>query len=118
MRIAKNTHPHDFYHHERCSRGCVVQTGSNGKPDLVAHIYVAHPKDGASRLWVGVVDYGHQDGIKCYTQSAGGYGYDKLTAALAGMTIGGVELGDHCNSQGRPRLREVCDQHGWLLVEP
>lgn len=118
MRITKNTHPHDFRRHERCIRGCVVKTGSNGKPELVAHIYVARPKDGASKLWVGVVDYDHPDGAKCYTQSASGYGYDKLTAALAGMTIGGVELGDHCDSKGRQRITEVCDANGWLYVEP
>ena len=118
MRITKNTHPHDFYHNERCSRGCVVKTGSNGKPDLVARIYVVYPRDGAGTLWVGVMDYDHPDGIKCYTQSAGGYGYDKLTAALSGTTIGGIELGNHCDSRRRPLIDDVCAANGWLLVEP
>lgn len=29
---------------------------------------------------------------------AGGYGYDKFTAALSGMTISGVTLNDHCGT--------------------
>lgn len=31
--------------------------------------------------------------------SAGGYGYDKLTAALSGLTVDGIELTDHCGER-------------------
>lgn len=33
---------------------------------------------------------------------AGGYGYDKRTAALAGMIIDGIPLTDHCSRFGAP----------------
>lgn len=34
---------------------------------------------------------------------AGGYGYDKFTAALSGMTIDGHELSDHSSRQDAPK---------------
>lgn len=48
---------------------------------------------------------------------AGGYGYDKATAALAGMLIDGHSLANHCGSvpedeKRRARLfREYCNDH-------
>ncbi len=44
----------------------------------------------------------------------GGYGYDKVTAALSGATIGGVALGDHCGDS--PTLGQICDQNGWQII--
>lgn len=35
--------------------------------------------------------------------SAGGYGYDKLSAALSGLMIDGHYLSDHCSRNGAPK---------------
>ena len=118
MRIAKNTHPHDFDRHPRCSKGAVVKTGSDGTPEVVARVYIITPTDGANRLWVAVQDYDHPEGPRSFVGYADGYGYDKTTAALAGATVGGVVLGDHCNGKGRPRIDDLCRQRGWLYVAP
>lgn len=118
MRINKNTSPHNFPRFPRCTRGAVVKTGAEGVPQVVAHIYLVLPVDGAGRLYVGVVDYEHPDGTKQYTHSAAGYGYDKMAAALSGATVGGVVLGDHCNSKGHPRIDELCRAKGWLYIRP
>ena len=59
-----------------------------------AVINVAYPKDGAGRLTVYVRDcFGEQ----CTTTrgTAGGYGYDKFTAALSEHTIDGHLMSDH-----------------------
>lgn len=45
---------------------------------------------------------------------AGGYGYDKVTAALSGATIGGVPLGNHGGDN--PTLGQVCQKNGWVIV--
>ena len=95
----------------------------DGKPaiDKVARIVWALPADGAGRLSVCVTDWGMPDGTDYrsgthYVGHAGGYGYDKSTAALCGCRVGGVELGDHCDSQGRMRLSDLVHQQGWLEV--
>lgn len=65
------------------------------KPGSYAKILVAYPKDGAGRLTVYIVD-GFGDHFTTQKSTAGGYGYDKLTAALSNMTIDGHSLSDHC----------------------
>ncbi len=68
----------------------------------VATVRVAYPADGAGRLRVFVWHDGPiQHG------SATGYGYDKLSAALHGMSIAGVKL--DCNGTGGQwrQLREA-----------
>ena len=54
---------------------------------------------GNSRITVNVFDdmAGFQKG------SASGYGYDKLTAALSGLTIAGHELTNHCARDAAPK---------------
>lgn len=62
-----------------------------------AEIVVKFPKDGAGRLQAWCADYfGLRgcDGVQY--GSAGGYGYDKQTAALSNFTIDGHALADHC----------------------
>jgi len=34
---------------------------------------------------------------------SGGYGYDKLTAALSGLIVDGHEMSDHCSRNGAPK---------------
>ena len=59
--------------------------------ERVANIAFKFPKDGASRLWV----YVHWFGTPMVRGSAGGYGYDKKTAA--------------CNSASRALPASYCD---------
>ena len=49
----------------------------------VATVAIRFPKDGASKLWV----YVHWFGVPMVRGSAGGYGYDKVTAACASAVV-------------------------------
>lgn len=61
---------------------------------LVANVHVAYPRDGAGTLRVEV--WGHSDKAPRFqSATASGYGYDKFTAALSGLTIDGHTLTDH-----------------------
>lgn len=60
-----------------------------------AEIIVKYPNDGAGRLRVSLRDcFG--DTCEFSSGYAGGYGYDKLTAAISGLVIDGHKLTDHC----------------------
>jgi hypothetical protein len=92
-----------------------------GKPSLVkvARIVVVRPVDGAGRLKVAVTDWGHDGNSYPPAQfigTAGGYGYDKFTAALTGATVGGVELGDHSDYHGRQTLDLVARERGYHIL--
>lgn len=69
-------------------------------------------------LHVAVTDWGGdgQGPARTFVRSASGYGYDKTAACLAGCTVGGVELGDHCDYRVRPTLDALCQQRGWERV--
>lgn len=56
---------------------CIMLSGADGVAHRVATIAFKFPKDGASRLWA----YVHWFGVPMVRGSAGGYGYDKKTAA-------------------------------------
>jgi len=64
------------------------------KKDGYAKVLAAYPKDGAGRLTVYVVD-GFGPRFTTQRGRAGGYGYDKFTAALSGLTIDGHVMSDH-----------------------
>lgn len=95
----------------------------NPKGEHVATITAQYPRDGAGRMYVNVrnvtrsaqqrtadryaathgkrlIDRDATDagGAHLWFQSAsaGGYGYDKTTAALAGLIVDGHTLADHC----------------------
>lgn len=89
-----------------------------GRVDTVARIVWALPKDGAGPLRVAVYDWG-ADGETCTGPQIGcarGCGYDKSTAALCGLTVGGEVLGDHCDHHNRPTLQALCAARGWQLL--
>lgn len=59
--------------------------------EMVGKIKIAFPKDGAGTLRLFLWDFGEH--IQMGT--AGGYGYDKISAALRGMSFKGIVLQDH-----------------------
>jgi hypothetical protein len=82
----------------------------------------AHFSDGGNCL-VNVWNFGDgnpqaQDGLQRGT--AGGYGYDKFTAALSGLKIDGHELTNHCD--GRKKMpkggwkRDAKPPKGWSFA--
>jgi len=95
---------------------CVDDGG--GRVRTVARLVWALPKDGAGPLRVAVYDWGADGGTFTGPQVGGasGYGYDKSAAALAGLTVGGVVLGNHCDPHNRPTLSALCDARGWQLL--
>jgi hypothetical protein len=97
---------------------CRAVIGADGKPtiDKFARIAAVYPKDGAGRLRVAVTDWREGEGPVHHVSAVSGYGYDKLTAALTGATVGGVVLGDHCDHAGRPTLRDLAHREGWEVI--
>lgn len=97
---------------------CRAVLGDDGKPKIerIARLVCVYPRDGAGRLrvaltaWVPGADPIH------HVATASGYGYDKLTAALAGGIVGGFTLGDHCDRNGCPTLRDLCYREGWEII--
>lgn len=45
----------------------------------------------------------HDDKAGFQHATAGGYGYDKFTAALSGMTIDGHKMSNHCSTEKAPK---------------
>ncbi len=64
-----------------------------------------------------LVNIFHMDGTPFQYKRARGYGYDKFTAALSGLTIAGIELSDHCGrDENTEKLlkayRKACEKLG------
>lgn len=72
-----------------------VKVVTHPKKSGHARILCAYPEQRAGRLTVYIVD-GFGERFTTQKGTAGGYGYDKLTAALSSMTIDGHSLTDHC----------------------
>lgn len=108
--------------HDRASVNWIVRpyiaADGTAKIERIARVVCVYPRNGAGRLRVAVTDWG-TDGSRNgaatahFVTSASGWGYDKLTAALAGCTVGGVELGDHCDGAGRPTVGALVASHDW-----
>lgn len=93
-------------------RVAYVLTVLAGSIQEVARAYILWGKSG--RVQVVVVNYGDQCVLQSlHYGSASGYGYDKLTAALAGARVGNVVLTNH----GRDGLTitEAACANGWKL---
>ena len=101
--------------HERTQTAWVCRV-RDGKIDRFARICVQYPRDGAGRLTVAVTDFREGASPVHHVASAGGCGYDKVTAALAGAFVGGFELGDDCDHKGRPTLRVLAEREGWQII--
>jgi hypothetical protein len=104
----------------------------------VARIYVAHPAGGAGLLRVTCFQHsqsaeksaavlakigrkGAAASARVQHGSAGGYGYDKKTAALSGLVIDGHQLSDHCGMRKKaPRAgfwpRDAKAPRGWRFA--
>jgi len=89
--------------HDRCEVGWLLAAYADpqtGLPriDRITRIGIVRPRDGAGRLKVCATDWATWY-LPCapthYLGQAGGYGYDKLTAALDGATIAGRVVSDH-----------------------
>lgn len=60
------------------------------KGELVSKVLVSYPRDGAGKLTAEVTNFGSD----ILQGTASGYGYSKLDAALAGLTVAGILLID------------------------
>ena len=73
-------------------RAIVIMRGKRHVATVQAHY-------GNSRV---SVDVWHTDGTPLQQASASGYGYDKFTSALSGLTIDGHTITDHCGARKKP----------------
>ena len=112
--------------HDRVSVTWIARAvlASDGTPKIerIARVAVVYPRDGAGRLKMAVTDWGvpgaNVNGPAQYIGTASGFGYDKLTAAMVGATIGGFEVGDHCDHLGRPTPGQLVAREGFEVFGP
>lgn len=74
----------------RDKANCAAIVVLNKKGEYIANVTALYTK---SAVTVEVLEIGK--GVT-HTRKAGGYGYDRFTAALSGASIDGVRLHDHC----------------------
>ena len=77
------------------------------------HVATVQAHYGESRCQV---DVWHMDSTPLQQGSASGYGYDKFTAALSGLTIDGHTLGDHCGDRKAAGLKYLTDL-GYTVIK-
>ncbi len=94
------------------TRTAYVLTVIDGCIHEIARAYILWSKSG--RVQVVVINYGDRWAMQSlHYGSASGYGYDKLTAALAGARIGDVVLSDH--GRGSMTIVDAASANGWKL---
>lgn len=84
---------------------------------------LAHFSNGGTCL-VNVFNYGDKNKsahLNAQSGRAGGYGYDKFTAALAGLEIDGHKLTNHCGGRKNPPPsgvwpRDAVAPRGWSFA--
>lgn len=64
-----------------------------------------------------LVNVFNRDGSPFQYGRAGGYGYDKFTAALSGLVVAGITLNDHCGTDEKTKsilkaYRKACEKIG------
>lgn len=99
-----------FEHSEPWNRcgAHVIMRGS----EYVGKILCRYPKDGMGRMDVFLWDWTQPGEAQPIQHSyASGCGYDKLAAAMDGMTFGGIVLKDH-PTDWRKQLRDA----GYTLI--
>ncbi len=92
-----------------------IHDQSTGK--FAGKILFAHPKDGTGKLYVSMWDFTPVAGREVQNGYATGYGYDKQSAALDGMTFGTAnqEFTRDCDGTGMETVREQFAAHGYTL---
>lgn len=94
------------------TRTAYVLTVLDGTIHEIARAYILWGKSG--RVQVVVINYGDRWAMQSvHYGSASGYGYDKLTAALAGARIGDVVLADH--GRDGMTISEAAFENDWKL---
>lgn len=93
----------------------VIHDMSTGK--FSGKILFAYPKDGAGKLYASMWDFTPEAGRDVQNGYATGYGYDKTSAAIDGMTFGtgNQEFKLDCDGTGMETVREQFRQHGYIL---
>lgn len=95
------------------TRTAYVLTVRDGIIHEIARAYILWGK--SRRVQVVVINYGDQWAVQSLHYGvAGGYGYDKLTAALAGARVGNVVLADH--GGGGMTIGEAAVENDWKLL--
>ena len=94
----------------------IVLDAQNGNK-VAGKILVAYPKDGAGVLRAALWDWTPAESRDVQNGRATGYGYDKLSAAIDGMTFG---TGDReftldCDGTGIESARAQFEAHGYIL---
>jgi len=87
---------------------------------VVAQIHIKFPADGAGRM-TGEVWSNSEKDARFQKASAGGYGYDKQTALLSGLTIDGHKLTNHCGGDKKAPASGVWPKgseapKGWYFI--
>lgn len=95
------------------TRTAYVLTVLDGIIHEIARAYILWGKSG--RVQVVVCNYGTDYSLQSvHYGSARGYGYDKMTAALAGARIGDVVLADH--GRDGMTMTEAAFENDWKLL--
>ena len=87
--------------------------------EMAGRIIWAYPNDGAGivkcqvNVWTGI--FGTKEAIR---GNAGGYGYDKTSAAFAdALDRAGIKTGKDLSGRGDSAVREYLESLGYIVIE-